>query len=69
MKVIIDEKKMELTVTLPITPNPQPSRSGKTIVIASTHGNTQTGQTYKGQPVTVGMNAYHPAIPPEANDD
>ena len=37
---------------------PTPSSSGKTLVVASTHGNTVTAALVDGKPVTIGLNAY-----------
>ena len=37
---------------------PTPSSSGKTLVVASTHGNTVTTAQVNGKPVTIGLNAY-----------
>ncbi len=37
---------------------PTPSASGKTLVIASTHGNQPTAAQVNGKPVIVGLNAY-----------
>jgi hypothetical protein len=37
---------------------PTPSSSGKTLVVASTHGNTVTTAEVDGKPVTIGLNAY-----------
>jgi len=45
-----------ITVTLPV--NPRPSKSGKTIVVASTNGNIATSATHDGKPIIVGFNAY-----------
>jgi hypothetical protein len=43
---------------------PAPSSSGKTLVVASSHGNVVTTAIVNGQPVTVGLNAYiKPANP------
>lgn len=36
----------------------QPSKSGKTTIIASTHGNKVTDILYKGKAVVLGLNAY-----------
>jgi len=41
----------------PQTP-PVPSASGKTLVVASTHGNKVTDLIIEGQPVVIGVNAY-----------
>lgn len=45
-----------LIVSLPI--NKYPSATGKTTVIASTHGNQPTTATVDGKPVILGVNAY-----------
>jgi hypothetical protein len=37
---------------------PTPSSSGKTLVVASTHGNTVTTAEVDGKPITIGLNAY-----------
>jgi hypothetical protein len=49
-------KNNEITITLPISK--QPSKTGKTLVIASTHGNIATSAVIDGQPVIVGCNCY-----------
>ena len=46
-----------LVLTLPLE-KPTPSASGKTLVVASTHGNQRTTVEIDGKPVTVGVNAY-----------
>ena len=46
----------ELIVSLPISP--RPSKSGKTILVASTSGNIKTTVEYDGKPITVSVNAY-----------
>ena len=56
MKITINEKANTMTVTLPLTPGP--SKSGKSMVIASTRGNQTSTATFDGKPVTVGLNAY-----------
>jgi hypothetical protein len=37
---------------------PTPSASGKTLVVASSHGNQTTTAVINGKPVVVGLNAY-----------
>lgn len=37
---------------------PRPSASGKTLVVASSHGNQATTAQVDGKPVVVGLNAY-----------
>jgi hypothetical protein len=47
-----------LVIILPLNPTPTPSASGKTLVVASTHGNIATTALVQGKPVTIGVNAY-----------
>ncbi|MEY2411303.1 MAG: hypothetical protein QOF48_3973 [Verrucomicrobiota bacterium] len=47
-----------LVITIPLNDTPQPSATGKTLVVASSHGNFATTVTVQGQPVIVGLNAY-----------
>jgi hypothetical protein len=51
----------ELVIRLPLQ-TPTPSSSGKTLVVASTHGNRDAGATIKHEgkdyPITIGVNAY-----------
>ena len=53
----IDEDAKTLTLVLDLQ-EPSPSASGKTLVIATTHGNVPTDVQVMGKPVTVGVNAY-----------
>jgi len=55
MKVEIKGKEMIITVDLQ---TPAPSASGKTLVVASSHGNQPTTATIDGKPVILGFNAY-----------
>ena len=48
----------ELVIRLPLNPNPVPSATGKTLVVASSHGNKTTDAKVNGQQVVVGVNAY-----------
>ena len=48
----------ELVIRLPLNKSPVPSSSGKTLVVASTHGNRTTEAVINGQSVVVGVNAY-----------
>jgi hypothetical protein len=51
-----------LVIKIPLNPTPVRSATGKTLVVASSHGNKQTELEVQGQPVFVGVNAYiHPA--------
>ena len=55
MKVEI--KGNDLIITIPMQ-KPTPSASGKTLVVASSHGNQPTSAQVDGKPVVVGLNAY-----------
>jgi hypothetical protein len=53
----IDEEAKTLTLVLDIQ-EPTPSASGKTLVVATTHGNQPTDLTVDGKLLIVGVNAY-----------
>jgi hypothetical protein len=55
MKVEIKDNKLFIEIDLE---KPTPSSSGKTIIVASTHGNTVTAAEVDGKPVIIGLNAY-----------
>jgi len=55
LKVEIRDNKLYIEIDLE---EPTPSSSGKTLVVASTHGNTVTSAQVNGKPVTIGLNAY-----------
>lgn len=55
MNVTIENN--ELVIRLPLE-RPTPSASGKTLVVASTHGNMKTAAQVDGKQVTIGVNAY-----------
>ncbi len=46
-----------LILKLPLQP-PTPSSTGKTLVVATTHGNQATTAVIDGKPIIVGVNAY-----------
>lgn len=48
----------QLVITMPIDPNPQPSSTGKTLLIASTHGSIKSGIQVSGKELTISVNAY-----------
>ena len=48
----------KLIIEIEIQNPPTPSASGKTLVVASTHGNQVTELKIEGQPVVIGVNAY-----------
>ena len=53
----IDEEAKTLTLVLDLQ-DPTPSASGKTLVVATTHGNQPTDVSVDGKPLIVGVNAY-----------
>ncbi len=53
----VEMKDGNLIITMPMQ-QPTPSASGKTLVVASTHGNQKTGVEIDGKEVIVGLNAY-----------
>ena len=53
----IDEQEKTLTLVLDLQ-DPTPSASGKTLVVATTHGNQPTDVKIDGKPLIVGVNAY-----------
>ena len=55
MEVTIKDNKLVIEIELT---EPTPSSSGKTLVVASTHGNMVTNAMINGKPVIIGLNAY-----------
>jgi hypothetical protein len=55
MTVEIRDNKLCIEIDLE---KPKPSVSGKTMVVASTRGNTVTAAEVDGRPVIIGLNAY-----------
>ena len=51
-------EKNELVIRIPIQNPPQPSKSGKTLIVATSGGNKATTAEVGGQPVIIGLNAY-----------
>ena len=51
-------KNGKLTIVIDVNSKPVPSASGKTLVVASSHGNQPTTATVNGKPVIIGLNAY-----------
>ena len=47
-----------LVIRVPLNPKPIRSATGKTLMVASSHGNKQTEVEIDGKPVIVGVNAY-----------
>jgi hypothetical protein len=48
----------KLVTEIPLNAVPVPSTSGKTLVVASTHGNKVTDAQIDGKNIVVGLNAY-----------
>ncbi|MCX6162275.1 MAG: hypothetical protein NTV87_13200 [Ignavibacteriae bacterium] len=55
MEAKIENGKLVIVIDLQ---EPTPSASGKTLVIATTHGNVVTECVVDGKPVVIGLNAY-----------
>ncbi len=55
MEVKIENGKLIISIELQ---EPTPSASGKTLVVATTHGNVVTECVIDGKPVVIGLNAY-----------
>lgn len=55
MQVTIEGKQLVIKLDLQA---PHPSKSGKTLVVATTNGNVVTAATVEGKPITIGVNAY-----------
>ena len=55
MNVEIKGKQIVITADLQ---TPAPSASGKTLVVASSHGNQATSVQIDNKPLVVGVNAY-----------
>ena len=55
MEVKIEGDKLIIIIEMQ---KPTPSASGKTLVVATTHGNPQTQCIVEGKPLVIGLNAY-----------
>jgi hypothetical protein len=55
MKVEVKNGKLHIELEMQ---EPTPSKTGKTLVVASSHGNQTTTAVVDGKPVTLGVNAY-----------
>ena len=58
MQVTIEGK--ELVIRIPLENPPRPSKSGKTMIVATSSGNVTTSATVDGKQVVVGLNCYIP---------
>jgi hypothetical protein len=50
----------KLVIEIEMNQQPELSKTGKTLVVASSHGNKQTQAKVNGKSVVVGLNAYIP---------
>ena len=50
----------ELVIRIPVQDPPRPSKTGKTLIVATSGGNQATAAQVDGKPVIVGLNAYIP---------
>ncbi len=57
-EINVTVKDGRLLISIPVNAAPTPSASGKTLVVASTHGNLKTSVLVDGKPLTLGLNAY-----------
>ncbi len=57
MAMTVEIREGKLCVEIDMQ-KPEPSASGKTLVVASTKGNVVTTVLVDGKPVTIGLNAY-----------
>lgn len=53
-----DKKTNKFTIIMDGFQEPRDSKSGKTVVLASTLGNVTTGTEYEGKPIVFGGNIY-----------
>ena len=58
--VEIDKNKNEVVIRLPLNSNPEPSKSGKTLIVAGTEGFTKTTAKFKDKPVSISVNVTIP---------
>ena len=56
MQVTIEGK--QLVIRIPLENPPRPSKSGKTLIVATSSGNVTTSCIVDNKPVTVGLNCY-----------
>ena len=57
MKAQFSQDKKSLVITIPLQA-PSESKSGKTLLVATTHGAVATSITVQDKPVIVSLNAY-----------
>jgi len=55
----VDEAKKQIVITMPLQ-EPAPSKSGKSMVIATTNGILVTDAKLNGKPISMGVNVFYP---------
>lgn len=58
-KIIERDGKKFLAIEIEMAETPQPSGSGKTMLVASTHGPATTNEKYNGANIAINLNAYY----------
>jgi len=58
MQMNVTIENNELVIRVPIKDKLEPSKTGKTLIVASSSGNQTTSAVVQGQNVVVGFNAY-----------
>lgn len=56
--MVVTLEKDTLVIRLPLLKESKPSKTGKTVVVATSGGNQVTTVSIKGKPLIVGVNAY-----------
>ena len=54
----VEQKGDEIVITIPRNKKPQPSTSGKTLIIASSHGNVPTPLLHNDDVISAGVNVF-----------
>lgn len=57
MRVTLENNNTEMVIRLPVNQSPEPSKSGKTLVVATTNGFKNAGFPMHGKPVRLAVNA------------
>ena len=60
VKIKGEGKNQVMIIEVPMANPPYNSKSGKSVVLATTGGNQKTDYVYKDENVVVGLNAYIP---------
>lgn len=58
LKVSVDEKKQTVTIEMPLINPPEPSKTGRTLLVATTRGAVESEVAVNGQPLQINLNAY-----------